>query len=166
MARQAARLSDIARSARVSVATISRFLNDSLRLPETTIARIRDAFDALGYQPNPHARSLSRGRSDNLGLVVPDITNPYFARLAAASEREAARQGYGLTLCASLNTHDREREYLFRLSRTAVDGIIFVTNHPDDGSLTEPIINSSRRVDILDEDVAGVKASKVFSDNE
>jgi LacI family transcriptional regulator len=166
MTRQAARLSDVARSAGVSVATVSRYLNNSLQLPKTTVARIRQAIDALGYQPNPHARSLSRGRSDTLGLLVPDITNPYFARLAAAVEREAARQGYGLTLCASLNTQDREREYLARLSRMAVDGIIFVTNHPDDGTLAEPILNSNRRIVILDEDVAGVKASKVLSDNE
>jgi LacI family transcriptional regulator len=109
---------------------------------------------------------LSRGKSDTLGLVVPDITNPYFARLAAAVEREAARQGYGLTLCASLNTQEREREYLGRLSRMAVDGVIFVTNHADDGALAEPIAASSRRIVILDEDVAGVRASKVFSDNE
>ncbi len=104
--------------------------------------------------------------SDTLGLVVPDITNPYFARLAAAVEREAARQGYGLTLCASLNTQEREREYLGRLSRMAVDGVIFVTNHADDGALAEPIAASSRRIVILDEDVAGVQRSKVFSDNE
>ena len=166
MPRQAARLSDVARTAGVSVATVSRYLNNSLQLPAPTVSRIRQAIDALGYQPNPHARSLSRGRSDTLGLVLPDITNPYFARLAAAVEREAARQGYWLTLCASLNTQAREREYLARLSRMAVDGIIFVTNHPDDGALTEPIVNSHRRIVILDEDVVGVKASKVFSDNE
>jgi LacI family transcriptional regulator len=166
MAKQAARLSDVARSAGVSIATVSRYLNNSLQLPKTTVTRIRGAIDALGYQPNPHARSLSRGKSDTLGLVVPDITNPYFARLAAAVEREAARQGYGLTLCASLNTQEREREYLRRLSRVAVDGVIFVTNHADDGALAEPIAASSRRIVILDEDVAGVRASKVFSDNE
>jgi LacI family transcriptional regulator len=156
----------VAKAAGVSVATVSRYLNNSLQLPKPTADRVRAAIDALGYQPNPHARSLSRGKSDTLGLVVPDITNPYFARLAAAVEREAARQGYGLTLCASLNTHEREREYLGRLSRMAVDGVIFVTNHADDGSLAEPIAASSRRIVILDEDVAGVRASKVFSDNE
>lgn len=166
MAKHIARLSDVARSASVSVATVSRYLNNSIQLPESTAARVRRAIDELGYQPNPHARSLSRGRSDTLGLVVPDITNPYFARLAAAVEREAAKRGYGLTLCASLNTQDREREYLARLSRNAVDGIIFVTNHPDDGTLKEPINSSNRRVVILDEDVAGAKGSKVFSDNE
>lgn len=161
-----ARLTDVARSANVSVATVSRHLNNQIHLPDATVARIRRAIQDLAYQPNPHARSLSRGRSDTLGLVVPDITNPYFARLAAAVEREAARRGYGLSLCASLNTQAREREYLLRLSRTAVDGIIFVSNHPDDGSLREPIRASSRRIVILDEDVAGIAGAKVFSDNE
>jgi LacI family transcriptional regulator len=161
-----ARLADVARMAGVSTSTISRFLNDSIQLPPATIARIRQAIEVLGYQPNPHARSLSRGRSDTLGLVIPDITNPYFARLAAAVEREAARLGYALTLCASLNTQEREREYLARLARTAVDGIIFVTNHPDDGSLREPINTCNRRVVIVDEDVAGVHGAKVFSDND
>ena len=166
MTKHVARLSDVARSAGVSVATVSRFLNKSLQLPKPTADRVRAAIDKHGYQPNPHARSLSRGKSDTLGLIVPDITNPYFARLAAAVEREAARQGYGLTLCASLNTQEREREYLGRLSRMAVDGVIFVTNHADDGALARPIAASSRRIVILDEDVAGVRASKVFSDNE
>lgn len=166
MAQRVARLADVARSANVSVATVSRHLNNHIQLPDATVARIRRAIDELGYQPNPHARSLSRGRSETLGLVVPDITNPYFARLAAAVEREAARRGYGLTLCASLNTQDREREYLARLSRTGVDGIIFVSNHADDGSLREPIQVSGRRIVILDEDIAGVTASKVFIDNQ
>ncbi|MCX5514963.1 LacI family DNA-binding transcriptional regulator [Kaistia algarum] len=159
-------MADVARAAGVSVATISRYLNNTLHLPEPTVLRIRQAIDTLGYKPNPHARSLSLGRSDTLGLVVPDITNPYFARLAAAVEREAARRGYGLSLCASLNTQEREREYLERLSRAAVDGIIFVTNHPDDGMLKEPINRSGQRMVILDEDVAGVTGAKVFSDNE
>ena len=156
----------MARSAGVSAATVSRYLNNNLHLPDATVLRIRQAIDTLGYQPNPHARSLSLGRSDTLGLVVPDITNPYFARLAAAVERESARRGYGLSLCASLNTQEREREYLARLSRTAVDGIIFVTNHPDDGALKDPINRIGGRIVILDEDVAGVSGAKVFSDNE
>lgn len=165
MTSEPVKLSDVARMAGVSPATVSRFLNRSLQLPDATIARIRNAIDVLQYQPNPHARSLSRGRSDTIGLVVPDITNPYFARLAAAVEREAARRGYALMLCASLNTLEREREYLARLARTAVDGVIFVTNHPDDGSLREPINNCNRRHVIVDEDVAGVTGAKVFSDN-
>lgn len=160
------RLSDVARMAGLSPATVSRFLNNSIRLPPGTVARIRNAIDALQYQPNPHARSLSRGRSETIGLVVPDISNPYFARLAAAVERETARRGYALMLCASLNTSEREREYLGRLARTAVDGVIFITNHPDDGSLRDAIVGAARRLVIVDEDVAGVTGAKVFSDNE
>lgn len=166
MTDRVAKLADVARTAKVSLATVSRFLNNRLSLPEPTAARIRQAIDEHGYQPNRHARSLSRGRSETIGLVLPDIANPYFARLAAAVEREAARQGYELTLCASLDTKERERDYLVRLSRGTVDGIIFVSNHADDGSLRDPINASRRAVVILDEDVAGVRGAKVFSDNE
>lgn len=166
MAERVARLVDVARTANVSVATVSRFLNNRLRLPEATVRRIRQAIAEHDYQPNKHARGLSGGRSDTLGLVLPDIANPYFARLAAAVEREAARQGYELTLCASLNTKERERDYLSRLSHSSVDGIIFVSNHADDGLLRDPINASKRGIVILDEDIADVRGAKVFSDNE
>jgi LacI family transcriptional regulator len=165
MADRVARLADVARRAGVSVATVSRHVNGHVHLPEGTVARIEDAIAELGYHPNPHARSLSRGRSDTIGLVIPDIANLYFARLAAAVEREAARHGFGLVLCATLNTKEREREYLARLSRNGVDGIIFVTNHSDDGSLVESINGASRQIVILDEDVSGAHGSKVLSDN-
>ncbi|SHG23319.1 transcriptional regulator, LacI family [Kaistia soli DSM 19436] len=166
MSAKVSRLSDVARTAEVSVATVSRFLNNRLQLPEETAARIRRAVAEHEYTPNPHARNLSLGRSETIALVVPDIANPYFARLAAAVEREAGQQGYALTLCASLNTLQREREYIARLSGSAVDGIIFVSNHADDGTLRDPINASSRRVVILDEDVGGVVGPRVFSDNE
>ncbi len=82
-------LKDVAKAAGVSVPTVSRFLNGSLRLPEPTARRIEAAIGALNYRPNPHARRLSLGRSDTIGLVVPDIANPFFAQFVAAVEAEA-----------------------------------------------------------------------------
>jgi LacI family transcriptional regulator len=161
-----ARLIDVARRAGVSVATVSRHLNGRIQLPESTAARIERAIEALGYHPNPHARSLSRGRSDTIGLVIPDIANPYFAVLAAAAERAADRHGLALVLCVTLNQRAREHEYLQRLGRNHLDGLIFITNHPDDGSLAGPINKANRRVVILDEDVEGARGPKIFSDNE
>jgi len=116
--------------------------------------------------PTRHARSLSRGRSDTIGLVIPDIANPYFAVLAAAAERAADRHGLALVLCVTLNQRAREHEYLQRLGRNHLDGLIFITNHPDDGSLAGPINKANRRVVILDEDVEGARGPKIFSDNE
>jgi LacI family transcriptional regulator len=157
-------LQDVATAAGLSPATVSRYLNGSLSLPPDTAARIDAAIEALKYQPNPYARSLSRGRSDTIGLLVPEIDNPFFARLAAAVEREADAAGLALMLYSSLNRKDRELHYLERLRRNFVDGLIFATNHVDDGDLAAAIAQSSNVV-VVDEDVAGVAAPKVFSDN-
>ena len=166
MSEGVARLVDVAQRSGVSVATVSRHLNGRITLPNATVDRIESAIQALGYHPNPHARSLSRGRSDTIGLVIADIANPYFARLAAAVERAADRHGLALVLCVTLNQRARELEYLRRLGRNHLDGLLFATNTPDDGTLAEPIGRANRRVVILDEDVQAAPGPKIFTDNE
>ena len=160
-----ASLRDVAQAAGVSVTTVSRFLNGTLDLPDRTRTAVEAAILQLNYQPNPHARRLSRGRSDTIGLVIPDIATPFFATLVAAVEAEADRRGLGLTLHATLNRRERELSYLQAVRRNQVDGLIFVTNHPDDGTLAAAI-NASGKVVVLDEDVAGTSAPKLFCDNE
>lgn len=160
-----ANLKDVAQAAGVSVTTVSRFLNGSLDLPDRTRTAVEGAILALNYLPNLHARRLSRGRSDTIGLVIPDIATPFFATLVAAVEAEADRRGLGLTLHATLNRRERELSYLQAVRRNQVDGLIFVTNHPDDSSLAAAI-NASSRVVILDEDVAGTSVPKLFCDND
>lgn len=158
-------LKDVAAAAGVSVTTVSRMLNGSLDLPGETRKRIEDAIVALKYQPNPHARRLSRGRSDTIGLVVPDIANPFFATLVAAVEEEADRRGLALSLYATLNRPGREMAYLSLLERNHVDGLIFITNHPDQGELAA-IINRTGKVVVVDEDVPDATVPKLFCDNQ
>jgi LacI family transcriptional regulator len=158
-------LGDVARAARLSPAAVSRYLNGSLTLPHATSRRIDDAIAKLNYRPNPHARSLSRGRSDTIGLVVPEIANPFFSKLAAAVEKAADEAGLGVMLCSSLNCAERELDYIERLRKNFVDGLLFATNHSDNGSLATAI-NGASSVVLLDEDVDGTDVSKVFSDNE
>ncbi len=160
-----ASLKDVAQAAGVSVTTVSRFLNGNLDLPDRTRTAVEAAILALNYLPNRHARSLSRGRSDTIGLVIPDVATPFFATLVAAVEAEADRRGLGLTLHATLNRKEREQSYLQAVRRNQVDGLIFVTNHPDDGTLAAAI-NASGQVVILDEDVAGTSVPKLFCDND
>jgi LacI family transcriptional regulator len=158
-------LKDVARAAGVSVTTVSRLLNGSLDLPSKTKKRIEDAIRDLNYQPNPHARRLSRGRSDTIGLVVPDIANPFFATLVAAVEEAADSKGLAVSLYATLNRPGREIAYLQLIERNHVDGLIFVTNHPDDGQLAA-LINRTGKVVIADEDVPAAQVPKLFCDNE
>jgi len=161
-----ANLRDVAKAAGVSVATVSRHLNRSLTLPDATVARIEAAIAELGYRPNPHARRLSLGRSDTIGLVIPDIANPFFATLAAAVEEEADARGLGVALRSSLNRPGRELKYLDQLRHNEVDGLIFVTNHIDQTGALAAEIDRVERVVVLDEDVPGVGVPKIFCDNE
>jgi LacI family transcriptional regulator len=163
--RRVAKLKDVAAAAGVSVATISRYQNGKLALPPTTEARIAKAIQTLGYQPNPHARRLSLGRSDTVGLVLPDIANPFFARLAAAVEHAADAAGLAVVLLATLNRRHRELSYLQQMRLNHLDGLIFVTNHGDDGQLARAI-NAAPGVVLVDEDVRGTQGAKVFCDNE
>jgi LacI family transcriptional regulator len=160
-----AKLKDVAAAARVSVAAISRYQNNRLTLPPATVERIEQAIRALDYRPNPHARRLSLGRADAIGLVLPDIANPFFAQLAAAVEQAADAAGLEVVLSATMNRPRRELAYVERMRSNHLDGLIFVTNHGDDGQLARAI-NATRGVVLMDEDVRATGASKVFCDNE
>jgi LacI family transcriptional regulator len=162
---KAASLKDVASVAGVSVTTVSRLLNGSLSLPAETRERIEAAIRDLHYQPNPHARRLSRGRSDTIGLVVPDIANPFFAAFVAAVEEEADSRNLAVSLYATLNRTGREVAYLELIEHKHVDGLIFVTNHADDGRLAR-LISKAGKVVVADEDVPGADAPKLFCDNE
>ncbi|MGH7118670.1 MAG: LacI family DNA-binding transcriptional regulator [Acetobacteraceae bacterium] len=161
----AARIRDVAAEAAVSPAAVSRYLNGSLSLPHPTAERIDRAVRRLDYRPNPHARRLSLGRAEAIGLVLPDIANPFFACLAGAIEEAADRAGLGLMLAATLNRQGRELEYIERMGARLVDGLVFVTNHADDGTLSRAL-NARPGVILIDEDVPGARVPKIFSDNE
>ncbi len=158
-------IKDVAKAAGVSVTTVSRYLNRTLDLPLPTRTRIDEAIKSLDYRPNPHARRLSRGRAETIGLVVPDISNPFFATLVAAVEEEADRRSLAVSLHATLNRPGREITYLQLIEHNHVDGLIFATNHHDDGLLA-PLINRTGKVVVVDEDVPGALVPKILCDNE
>lgn len=160
-----ASLKDVAKTAGVSTATVSRYLNRTLDLPKETALRIDQSVQRWGYAPNPHARRLSLGRADTIGLVVPEIGSPFFATFVAAVEEEADQLGLSLALHATLNRPNREIHYLSGIAHNQVDGLIFITNHPQTETIRD-LINASGKVVIVDEDVPGAKAPRLFCDNE
>ncbi|MDT1062543.1 LacI family DNA-binding transcriptional regulator [Paracoccus sp. CPCC 101403] len=160
-----ANLKQVAERAGVSPATVSRYLNGSLSLPEPTREAIENAIRALNYHPNPFARSLSRGRTDQIQMVVPEIKAPFFAALVAAVENAAFERGQELAISVTLNRPGREQRYLDSVSDRHVDGLIFVTNHPEVAPLKSRI-DAARRVVLLDEDVPGATAPRLFCDND
>ncbi len=157
-------LSDVANLAGLSKATVSRYLNNSIVLPQATVQRIEDAIAQLDYRANSLARRLSKGGSETIGLVLPDITNPFFAELADAAEEAASEHRYSLVLCITRNNPDKERQFIRWLDTCQVDGLLFTTNRPDNGVLREELVGHQRIV-LIDEDIPGSLVPKVFVDN-
>jgi DNA-binding LacI/PurR family transcriptional regulator len=116
----------VAARAGVSPATVSRVFTQPDAVAAETRGRVKAAADELGYSPNPVARSLARGRTGNLGIVVPDIANSFSAVIAKAVQSEALREGYALFIAGS--NHRPDEEYrLARAIAAQVDGLLLVS---------------------------------------
>jgi LacI family transcriptional regulator len=160
-----ATIHDVAQHAGVSPTTVSRYLNNRIELPATTSARIDAAILKLDYRPNILAKRLSTGRTEAIGLVTPEIREPFFAELASAVEDEADRHGYTIFMSSTRSDRAREIAAINRLHDRHVDGLIMMTNTPDDGTLAT-LISKRRNVVLVDEDIPGVNVPRVFVENE
>ncbi len=116
----------VARRARVSTATVSRFLNGTGPVAAETRHRIEHAIRVLGYRPNTVARSLVTKATHTLALLMPDITNPFFPDLVKGIQLLADERGYTVLLCSVAGDAAREEEYLEMLSAKQVDGALLV----------------------------------------
>ncbi len=117
-------IADVAREAGVSVQTVSRVLNGKGEVSSRTRERVRATIAQLGYRPNSVARSLVTRRTTTLGLVVPDIANPFFPEVARGVEDVAHAAGYHVFLCNTNEQVEREEQALISLIEKRVDGII------------------------------------------
>jgi LacI family transcriptional regulator len=115
---------DVAKRARVSVATVSAVLNDTAFVSDDLKTRVHAAVDALGYHPNLLARSMAKQRTQTLGMIVPDIANPFFPEVVRGAEDTAYAAGYTLLITSSDNDPAKEEIYLRHFLARRVDGII------------------------------------------
>ncbi|MDB6427808.1 LacI family DNA-binding transcriptional regulator [Curtobacterium sp. 20TX0008] len=132
---------DVARYAGVSTSVVSYVVHDGPRpVAAETAARVREAIRVLGYRPNASAQALRTGSSKMLGLIVPELDNPFWSELAVAVTHAAAARGYDLLIANSDGDAQQERERLRTLSARQVDGIIVtsIMTHPDLSSTTDP----------------------------
>jgi DNA-binding LacI/PurR family transcriptional regulator len=120
-------MKDVARRAGVSIQTVSVVVNDKGVVTPETRDRIVAAIDELGYRPLAVGRSLRTGATRTIGLMVADITNPFFARMAEAVEDRAHASGYNLILYNTHSDAEREQAYLQVAAERWVDGMLFVT---------------------------------------
>ncbi|MGY0692387.1 LacI family DNA-binding transcriptional regulator [Virgibacillus sp. FSP13] len=146
-----ATIREVASLAGVSVATVSRVINNNGYVNADTKIRVVQAINQLNYKPNDVARSLFKGKSKMIALFVPDIMNPFFPELARAVEDVCNVHDYTFVLCNTDNSIDKELTYLNALQQKSVDGVIIVSStltkeHIKDVNV--PIIALDRTFDV------------------
>ncbi|HEY5585823.1 MAG TPA: LacI family DNA-binding transcriptional regulator [Ruminiclostridium sp.] len=119
-------MKDIAKEAGVSLGTVSNVLNGVQTVSEENRKKVLDTVKRHNYRPNSAARTLKTKISKSLGLIIPDITNPYYPELARGAEDAAKRCGYSVFLCNNDRNVEKEREYVNVLIEKNIDGIILV----------------------------------------
>lgn len=126
---------DVARLAGVTPTTVSRVINNRGYISEKTKKRVQEAMDELGYQPNEIARSLTKQKSNTIGVIVPHISHPYFAKLISNLENEAAKKDYKIILCNSKEKAEKEKQYLDMCKSNRVAGIIICSGNVESNKI-------------------------------
>jgi LacI family transcriptional regulator len=137
-----ATMKDVAATAGVSVATVSRVLSGETRVAETKRVAVMAACRKLGYRPDPVAAALRSGSSGSVGMVVPDISNPFFPSVIQRVEHELSIEGINLVFCDAADDVGAEAERVQALLRRRVDGLLIC---PVDGSLSAPTLLAAAR---------------------
>jgi LacI family transcriptional regulator len=157
-------ISDVAEWAGVSVGTVSNVVNRPERVADATRERVRDAIAKLGWVPNGSAATLRAGRATLVGLIVPDIRNPFFTEVARGAEDMAAASGEAIVVCNTDWLLDSERRALDALARQQVRGVI-INPAGEDERYLEWLINRGMALVLLDHRrSAGLVPSVVVDD--
>jgi LacI family transcriptional regulator len=155
---------DVAEQANVSITTVSHVINETRPVSDELRERVLAAMQELGYQPNLLARSLRRGETHTLGMIVPDSANPFFAEVARGVEDTSFEKSYSVILCNSDGDLDKELLYINVLAEKRVDGILFVAA----GVSTDHIRALQEQripVVVVDREISGVSVDEVLVDN-
>jgi DNA-binding LacI/PurR family transcriptional regulator len=133
---------DVAREAGVSIAAVSQVINGKGKISEERRNEIMLVMERLQYQPSYIAAALTGKKTYTLGLLVPDISNPFFAEIARAVEDQGDHRGYSLVICSTDNKDERLERYLSLLQQKSVDGMIIGTGLKKKEMLNRPIERS------------------------
>lgn len=155
-------LKDVAKLAGVSTITASRALNGNYYVSEATKRKVMQAVEQLNYKPNVIARSLRNARTSTIGVLVPDISNPYFMSLIRSLEDEVQRQGYHILLASSDDNPDKESEMLDVLEMR-VDAVVVATSFTRE---TNSLSDRDVPIVMVDRKIPNVRLSSVIEESE
>ncbi len=147
----------------VSHMTVSRVLNDDSRVSSETRARVLSVVRAHNFTPNPKARAFSSNKSRIIGLLVSDISNPFYAELARGMEEKAHEYDYNIMFCSELSV-DKEQEALNFLLKAGVDGLVFASVRLNDSRI-ERLIKESFPLVLVNRELPGHACDHVVCNN-
>lgn len=157
-------IQDVAKRASVAISTVSARLNDTRPVAVATRSRIDEAMKELGYTPNSRARNLRRQRSGAVGLVLPDLLNPFFMEVATGLEQILRDHDVCVVICPTNFEADREAHYAALLAGRQLDGVVLLSGT---GVFTDQLghLASTAALVVVDEQLPGVDAPFVAADN-
>lgn len=158
-------LSEVAREAGVGTTTVSRVINGGDRVSPKTLARVRRVIEAMGYMPNQAARVLKGDRTRTIGLIIPNIADPFFSSCAEAAQAVARANDSLLIVTASYNDPHTEIENLNILISHRTDGLIIVPSNSRSEALRDLLSRLSVPVVAMDRPVTGSQVASVMTDN-
>ncbi|MDP4098769.1 LacI family transcriptional regulator [Paenibacillus sp. P96] len=155
---------DIAREAGVSIATVSQVINGKGKISDKRRAEIMEIMERLNYQPSAIAAALTGKQTYTLGLLVPDISNPYFAELARAVEDRSRQLGYSVVICSTDNKDERVERYLNLLQQKKVDGMMIGTGISN-SEILAPLLQQSIPVALVARHMPSLAIHTVVTDD-
>lgn len=155
---------DVARLAQVSISTVSRVQSGSASVKPETRDRVLQAFRQLDYEPDAIARSMVKKTTHSIGVVIPDITNPFFPSVIKGIEELARKLGYSSILCNTDESPEEEEKAIRILRQKRVDGLI-ITTADEQGLHIRKVAGDGLPVVLVDRRVAGSNLDAVMIDN-
>jgi LacI family transcriptional regulator len=158
-------MAEVAREAGVSAMTVSRVINDKGDVSPDTRQRVLDVIERLAYRPSSIARGLATQRTGTLGLVIPDVANPFFAGVARGAEQVAYAQGYNVFLCNTEEDPQRELAVLASLEEKRVDGLVLCSSRLGEDEL-QSVVSRYAAVVLVNRRLEGNGIRSVLMDDE
>lgn len=143
---------DVAKKAGVSIATVSRVINNSDLVSERTSDKVKAVIEELHYSPNVIAYALTKKSTLTLGLLIPDIANPFYSELSRGVEDAANDYGFNVIMCNTDYSVDKEAVYITLLKQKIIDGFIISSTHHSDKNIVE-LLEEDRPLVLVDRDI-------------
>ncbi|MFA9557740.1 LacI family DNA-binding transcriptional regulator [Evansella sp. AB-rgal1] len=157
---------DVAKRANVSAMTVSRVINQKGNIGEATRKRVEKAIEELNYFPNKSARSLTSKATNILSLLITDINNPFFTKVARGAEDKALQLGYQVILSNSDENIEKESRYIQMLLESQVDGILIAPSGDESKNNIRTLIKHKIPFVQLDREVEGIESDVILGDSQ